>query len=1458
MSEKMIRFLHSIAIEDAENFDLEFESIMKHPFKKNGWDMTMLKITAWRFDHLELFLERLHHVDYPYELKFRYDNPISHNDVVTLFNSWYFKQYHEENLVPFQVNQKQITFVCDSDSDLLRWQSILNDFNALLVLLFYPFECLVQKREPIISIDSKKIQELSQKIEKEVDVDQSIFMDGVDDDHANRLEEAENQILQEYEQTIKSQIKEENDRTYRRGNYIPMGIGDLKPISGNVEVEGILVNFEMKEYNSKKIIRGVLGSKLKGISITINEDQKSMRREVLVNLEKKNRLRIRGRVVLDEKNKSIKLYAHELAVLERESLREDLAQAKRIELHLHTKMSTMDGVGAIEDYCAVAKNMGHEAIAITDHGVVQGFPEAQEMAEKYGLKMIYGCEVYMVDDVNSHIMNASHIDLSQADIIVFDLETTGLSSRYDRIIEFGAVKMRKGSIIDRLSLLISPEEVSVSKGSLDVSGITLEMLKNKPAFKDVAHTIFEFIKDGILISHNAPFDMGFLIEAFKRENITLSNPVIDTLSLSRYLYAEASNHRLGALAKRVNVDYDTDDAHRADYDAEILSRIWINVFEILSKQHHIQYHDDLNQLNKSSADIKYLRSSHTSILVRNKKGLRALYELVSLAHTTNLSEQPRTPRQDIAKRREHLLIGSACFNGEVFDTARTQTREELLEVMKFYDYIEVQPLENYEYLIHMGQIETKEELKKILSEIISCAEELHKPIVATGDAHYVNPEDKIYRDIFIFTKGLKGVPHPMNPYNRDTRAKFDNPNQHYRTTEEMLEAFAWVGKEKAFEYVVTNSNRINQLIEVVTPISKKLEVPIIEKSDEKLRDLCYSEAYAQYGNPLPPIVEKRLEIELKGIIDNGYAVVYYVTSKILKEAHDQGFLVGSRGSVGSSFAATMARITEVNPLIPHYYCPQCQFSDFQIDEQYRSGFDLPPRKCPSCSTPLKGDGQNIPFATFIGTDANKVPDIDLNFPPDYQAIAQAMTKKMLGNNKVYRSGTVEKVADKTAFGYVKGYLEKMGVNPNEITYGDLAVLAYGCQGVRRTSGQHPGGMVVVPEAFDVNDFTPIQYPADNPEHNIITTHFPFEALHDSLLKFDMLGHLDPLAVRHMSIQTGIAIHDIPLNDPETISIFASDEPLKRKQKFMSLSNGALGTPEFGTAVGISILNTIKPKTFNHLMIISGLSHGKEVFFGNSKEMIEAKKISIDEVIGCRDDIMTYLISKGIPDLSAFKIMEKVRRGNGLSPEHLQIMQEAKVPDHYIDSCKKIKYLFPKAHAAAYVTMAVRVAWFKLHRPLAYYSTFFTIRSKQYDIKTMIQSPKIIFEKLEKYKLQRAQLRKLPPKDEAIEYTLTIALEMKERGYEINNVDIQRSHATEFLIDEEKQSIIPPFIVLDGIGNNAAISIIEARKERPFLSQEDLKRRTKLSQTNIEDLRELGALNSLEERDQVSLFSFAND
>lgn len=1457
MSEKMLRFLRSIGIENIESFDLEFESIIKHPFKKNGWDMTVIKSSPWRFDLLDEFLQKLSSIDYPYDIRFHYEKPMIAQDVIDLFNSWFFKQYHDDFKLPFQLEERLITFYTDSDLELNRWQIIVKEFNSLLTLLVYPFQLDIQLKQITPTIDSKKIAELSKKIESEVDVDSSIFMD-VDDEHENRLEEAENQILLDYEKTIKAQIKDENEKKYRRGNYVPLGIGELKPNSGNVEIEGILVDFEMKEYNNKKTLRGVLGSNRKGISITINEDQKTMHRSILLNLERKVRLRIRGRVVLDEKNKSIKLYAHELAVLEPAPLREDAAITKRVELHLHTKMSTMDGVGAIEDYCAVAKNMGHKAIAITDHGVVQGFPEAQEMAEKYGIKMIYGCEVYMVDDVNTHIMNASSLAIKNTDTVVFDLETTGLSSRYDRIIEIGAVKLRKGLIIDRLSILISPEDVPVSKGSLDVSGITLEMLKNQPAFKTVSASIFNFMKDCILVSHNAPFDMGFLVEAFKRENMQIALPVIDTLSLSRYLYPEASNHRLGALAKRVNVDYDTDEAHRADYDAEVLSRIWITLSEKLNLEHQIIAHQDLNRLSKRAADIKYLRSSHTSILVKNKKGLRALYELVSLAHTVNLSEQPRTPRQEIAKRREHLLIGSACFNGEVFDTARTQTREDLLDVMKFYDYIEIQPLDNYDYLIHMGQIESITELKKILSEIISCAETLNIPVVATGDAHYVNPEDKIYRDIFIFTKGLKGVPHPMNPYNRESRTKFENPNQHYRTTQEMLDAFDWLGKAKALEYVVTNTNRINDLIENVTPISNKLEVPFIENSNQKLRDLCYSEAHLQYGKSLPAIVEKRLETELKGIIDNGYAVIYYVTSKILKEAHDQGYLVGSRGSVGSSFAATMARITEVNPLPPHYYCPQCQFTDFQIPEEIRSGFDLPTRLCPTCAHVLKGDGQNIPFATFIGTDANKVPDIDLNFPPDYQAIAQAMTKKMLGNNKVYRSGTVEKVADKTAFGYVKGYYEKMGVNPNDITYGDLAVLAYGCQGVRRTSGQHPGGMVVVPEAFDVNDFTPIQYPADNPEHNIITTHFPFEALHASLLKFDMLGHLDPLAVRHMSLQTGIPIDEIPLNDPETISIFASDEALNRKQKFMSLNNGALGTPEFGTAVGISILNTIKPKTFNHLMVISGLSHGKEVFFGNSKEMIESKKINIDEVIGCRDDIMTYLMRKGIPELSSFKIMEKVRRGDGLSPEHLQIMQEAKVPDFYIESCKKIKYLFPKAHAAAYVTMAVRVAWFKLHRPLSYYATFFTIRSKQYDIKTMIQPPKAIFEKLEKMKLQKAQLRKLPPKDEAIEYTLTIALEMKERGYEILNVDINQSHATEFIIDEEKQAIIPPFIVLDGIGNNAAISVTDARKERPFLSQEDLKRRTKLSQTNLEDLRDLGALRQLEERDQVSLFSFAND
>jgi DNA polymerase-3 subunit alpha (Gram-positive type) len=698
----------------------------------------------------------------------------------------------------------------------------------------------------------------------------------------------------------------------------------------------------------------------------------------------------------------------------------------------------------------------------------------------------------------------------------------------------------------------------------------------------------------------------------------------------------------------------------------------------------------------------------------------------------------------------------------------------------------------------------------------------------------------------------------MNPYFRKDLPTFDNPHQHFRSTDEMVKAFDWLPKEDVEHMVIDEPLAIASMIEAMEPIQAVLRTPTIDGADRMLREICYAQASRQYGKKLPAIIQERLDTELNGIIKSGYAVIYYITSKIIAEANQKGFIVGSRGSVGSSFAATMAGITEVNPLPPHYYCPSCQHVAFTNNPVIKSGFDLPIALCPQCGHLLKSDGQNIPFATFLGFNANKVPDIDLNFPRDYQSLAHEATKQLLGDHQVYRAGTIETVAEKTAYGYVRGYFEAMGKDLTTLKQAELTYLAKKAEGVRRTSGQHPGGIVVVPKEFSVYDFTPIQRPADNPETSIITTHFAFDSLHDSLLKFDMLGHVDPMALKMNADLTGLNIDEIPLNDPEALRCFASDDVLKRKEKYLEMVNGAMGLPEFGTNLGMDILNVINPKTFNDLVIISGLAHGTDVFNGNARGLITEKVATVDEVIGCRDDIMTYLISKGIDALIAFKIMEDVRKGKKLTKDYAELMRSVNVPEFYIESCNKIKYLFPKAHAVAYVTMAVRVAYFKVHHPLAYYATYFSLRSKQYDYDLMRASSKEIYQQLQRFKLQKNELKKkLSPKEADLEVTLMNVLEMKERGYEILPLDIDRSQAETFMIDEQRHGLIPPFTIVDGVGSNAAQSIVLARKERKFVSAKDLGNRTKLSTTNIEKLKNLGALKAMEEEESVSLFSFAD-
>ena len=1462
MHNLMLRFLASIGITDVDRYDLTFEVVNRNPFKKEQLDMVILKQTPWHYDLLADFSAAIAHIGYPVTFSFHYKVKPGVKDVELLFTQWYQASYRIPLEIELQAEDTLLRFHYESEAEKSKFEPVIADFMALLNFIKYEVAIEHFVAPPILKVDAKKVARLNKQAEKVIDLEPDNPIMDNEEIHDLRRPQAEAIICDDLEENLRQMEEERRQRRmFKRGDYQPATIGEFGIDTGNIDFDGFIYEVSSRETSQRKTIYSFgVGMNGHGIPVKAICDERALSADKLAAYKVNCHVRVRGATGKDKFSNELTVIAHFIDLLPEPPLRTDKSEHKRVELHLHTKMSAMDGVGDIERYCQVAQNMGHTAIAVTDHGVVQAFPEAQVAAKKHNLKMIYGSEMYMFD-APTYIQNGTDVSLDNASYVAFDLETTGLSILDDHIIEFGAVRIQKGIVVQTIDILINPgPNVTLSEKTQTLTNITPKMLKGQPSLQEALPQIIKFIGSDILVSHNAEFDIGFLAEALKRHGYEpINNGVIDTLALSRNLYSDASSHKLGSLARKLEVVYEEGKAHRADYDAQVLGHVWVSLVNILINDYHIKKHQDIAFLPMPPNMLKNLFPYHVVVLAKDAIGLKELFKLISLSHTSYLSEVPCIPRNELKRSREHLLIGSACFNGELYDLAFRRPLEELKRAVNFYDYVELQPLENYRFLIDMDYIDGQERLKTILARIIEAAESAHKPIVATGDCHYVDPEDKLYRDVYIYAKGLKGVNHPLMPYQRENRPPFENPDQHYRSTEEMLSAFAWLGENKAMEYVVTNTNVVANLIQPVYPIKDKLHSPKIEGSEEYLKEICYAKAKQVYGDPLPPIVSNRLEAELKGIIKNGYSVIYYIAHKIIKKANEDGYIVGSRGSVGSSFVATMANITEVNPLQPHYVCPKCRYSDFSEFKHVRSGFDLEDRLCPQCLTPLHRDGQNIPFATFLGYEAEKVPDIDLNFPPDYQARAHEYTRELLGEENVYRAGTIETVAEKTAFGYVKGYFERRGYDLEKIPKTDIAYIAHYCQGVKRTTGQHPGGLVVVPTGYDVYDFTPIQYPADKSENNAMTTHFDFNAMHDTVLKLDLLGHVDPLALKMMSDLTGIPVDEVPMNDREALAIFSSEEPLKRKIKnIRSIPNGALGTPEFGTQFVMGMLESTKPKNFGELLIVSGLSHGKGVFRGNAEQLILEKKTDLSGVIGCRDDIMTYLIDKGVPAKTAFAIMEDVRKGRKVKPELAQVMRACHVPDYYIDSCNKIEYLFPKAHAAAYVTMAVRVAWFKVYHPLEYYAAYFSLRAKQFDLATMMLSPSDIFMKIEGKRIEVSRgFKKLTPKEEEIQYTLRVALEMAERGYKIGNIDIDKSDAELFLIDKEKNTLIPPFIVVDGVGYNAATSIVKARQERPFLSRSDLLERTKLSATNIEDMAKLGALDHLDESNQLSLFSFTN-
>lgn len=1177
-----------------------------------------------------------------------------------------------------------------------------------------------------------------------------------------------------------------------------------------------------------------------------------------------------GDVVFDTYTREYVFEPHTTEVIE-EELRWDEAEEKRVELHVHTKLSEMDGVCDIEEYIETANRWGMDALAITDHMVAQAFPKAQAAVaainkkrdSDHPFKMLYGVEFNMVDPFLHIVRNADDTLLEKGTYCVFDLETTGLSSRFDHIIEFGAQIVKDRSCIKSLQMFIKPP-VALSAFTTELTGITQEHLKDARPFEECVDDLLDFIGDSILVAHNADFDYNFLNDSLIRAHRPpLTNPVIDTLDLARSLQSDRKGYRLGQIARSYGIRYDEEVAHRADYDAEVLALTFLNMLNDLKAIGTLK---DLQNMQDASC-FKKVRKKSVVVMAKNMAGLKELFELVTLSHTKYLSynakntnnvvAEPRILRQEIEKRRlnGNLLIGSGSLNGEVFEIAHTRGEEQLLEVMRFYDYIEIQPLENYRHLVERDSIGNEERLKEILTAIIQAADKLHKPIVATGDAHYVHPKQKQIRDIYINSQAIGGVRHPLYIYNKDKRRRFQAPDQHFYTTQEMLDAFAWTGR--ADEFVIKNTNAIKDQFDTVLPVKDRLYPPDMEGSDEKLREICYQTAHQKYGEQLPKIVEDRLEKELKSIIGHGFYVVYYISHLLVKKSNEDGYLVGSRGSVGSSFVATMSGITEVNPLAPHYVCPKCHYVEFFTDGSVSNGFDLPDKVCPNCGEIIRGDGHDIPFETFLGFEGDKVPDIDLNFSGDYQPNAHAYTKEVFGEDHVFRAGTIGTVAKETAFGYVKGFEEEMGLEGTLRRAQELR-LAKGCEGVKRTTGQHPGGIIVVPLDLDVHDFTPVQYPANNPYAEWKTTHFDFHQIHDNVLKFDILGHVDPTAMKLLEHLSGIDVTTIPMNDPETMSIFSKVDALNIDTTKNTEETGAAGLPEFGTPFVRGILTLTHPTTFDELLKISGLSHGTDVWLGNAKDLIDQGICTLKSVIGCRDDIMVYLLHKGLKPKLAFTIMESVRKGKGLKEEWIPEMKANGVEDWYIESCKKIKYMFPKAHAVAYVMMAIRIAWFKVHYPIYYYAMFFSIRCDAYDIETMIQGEKAIRERMNDIarRMDDPQLKnEVSKKEKDIYNTLELALEMVLRGYRFGNIDIMRSDATNFLPDEkDKNVLIPPFTSIDGLGESVAITVSEARKNGAFLSKEDLQARTALSSTLVKKLDSLHVLEGMQDENQMSLFA----
>ena len=1140
--------------------------------------------------------------------------------------------------------------------------------------------------------------------------------------------------------------------------------------------------------------------------------------------------------------------------------RKDNAVEKRVELHCHTKMSDMDGVSEVKDLVKRAHDWGHKAIAITDHGVVQAFPDANHYIETLDkddpFKVIYGVEGYLVDDLQDVAVNEKGQSL-KGTYVVFDLETTGFSSAKDKIIEIGAVKVENGEITDKYSTFVNPK-IPIPFRITQLTSITDEMVMESPEIETILPQFLKFVGDAVLVAHNASFDVSFIEENCRRQGIEPDFTSVDTVGLARVLLPTLSKFKLNVVAKALNISQEHH--HRAVDDARVTAEIYVKFIQMLEER-GIETLDQMNHFGAHNAEaIRKMPSYHVIVLAKNDIGRVNLYTLISKSHLEYFGRQPRMPKSEVLKYREGLIIGSACEAGELYQAILGEkSAERIARIVNFYDYLEIQPLGNNRFMIDSDRVEkvqSEEDLREINREIIRLGERFDKPVVATCDVHFMDPEDEVYRRIIMAGKGFKDADQQAPLY--------------LHTTDEMLEEFEYLGSAKAKEIVIDNPNMIADMVEKISPVRPDKCPPVIPDSDKTLREICYNKAHSMYGDPLPEIVTERLERELNSIISNGFAVMYIIAQKLVWKSNEDGYLVGSRGSVGSSFVATMAGITEVNPLSPHYYCPKCHYSDFESEEvrAYAGGcgWDMPDKECPVCKTRLVKDGFDIPFETFLGFKGNKEPDIDLNFSGDYQSNAHKYTEIIFGAGQTFRAGTIGTLADKTAFGYVKNYFEERGTRKRTC---EIDRIVQGCTGIRRSTGQHPGGIIVLPHGEDINSFTPVQHPANDMTTDIITTHFDYHSIDHNLLKLDILGHDDPTMIKALEAYISspameneynetdhpFVATDIPLDDQGVMSLFHDTSALGiTPDDIGGCPVGCLGIPEFGTDFVIQMVVDTKPQTLSDLIRISGLSHGTDVWLNNAQDLIKSGKATISTAICTRDDIMTYLINKGLDSEESFTIMERVRKGTVAKgkckdwPEYKKDMLEHDVPEWYIGSCEKIKYMFPKAHAAAYVMMAYRIAYCKVNYPLAYYGAYFGIRADAFSYEIMCQGKEKLQYYIDDYTRRSDSLSK---KEQDTMKDMHIVQEMYARGYEFLPIDIYRAKATKFSIIDGK--LMPPFSSIDGMGEKAAEAVEEAAKDGPYLSKDDFRNRTKASKTVVDYMADLGLLGDLPESNQLSLF-----